>query len=596
MSKQPIEGVEANTEPTRADRAQQATRMMEEAWAAEAAAREAARLQHQQQRAAGFPEDSEFESVGRGRAGGRSGGAVTGAGLPPAPPPPSEAPAVPARTLAAEAARGSPALREFSSATRELEQARTARDSADQELGRQLSRLGPGLTSEQMTDFSQRYRQQHAAVYQREQAAADRVSGLLQSSGDELRRAASTPEGARTVARGLAALADSPRAPEALEFARNVAAHGGPAAESLLRAPNFARDVLERGLPNVAGTLIARGMELQDVQREVMRLATPFLPAGTAGAQANRLLTEAQSLASGNMDAIRNMTTRWNDSSTGARMLAGAGLVIAANSARASVANGQPMAQQIEAIARAGQSGAELFSNMVRGTLTGARGAQTATALARLAPGIGLVANAASLVHNGSRFMETRNPGFAVAATGDAIATLGSAIGSFPITAVPGAAVNALGQIISNAGDLTANYIAHRRSAEDQMRHLEANGMSRVAAQALVDNPAAAHQLSRQGFSPQQIQELAGARPDLFTRPADLQVLGETARNLGLPPERALTAMRALSTRETSLVTSGLAQARTPEAQRAFLNDLLAVGADRFSPMAQAALRQLLER
>lgn len=560
---------------------------MEEAWAAEAAAREAARAQ--QQRPAGFDAQSEFEPVGR------TGSSAAPTLTPTAEPPASEAPVTSARALAAQAAPATPALRELRTATYELEQAATARTAADQELGRQLNRLGPSLTPEQRTDFSQRYRQQNAAIYQREEQAAQRVSSLLREHGDELRQSLSTPEGARTVSRGLAALADSPRAPEALEFARDVAARGGPAAENLLRAPNFARDVLERGLPNVAGTLLARGTDVMEVQREVMRLATPFLPAATGGVQAQRVLTEAQALASGNMDAIRNLATRWNESSTGMRMLAGAGFAIAFNGARSSIANGQPMAQQVEAIARAGQSGAELLSNGLRGMLTGARAAQSATALARLAPGIGLVANAASLVHNSSQFMETRNAGFAVAATGDAIATLGSAIGSFPITAVPGAAVNALGQVISAAGDLTANYIAHRRSADQQVQQLEAGGMNPAAARALVDNPAAGRNLAAQGLSPQQIQELAGARPDLFTRPGELRVFSEAARNLGMSPQQLQSTLQSLSTRELMQLVPGLAQGRTPAQHRAFLESLSALG-DRVSPSSQAAIRALLGR
>ena len=556
--------------------------MMEEARAADAAAREAARAL--QPRPTGFTGASAFEPL-------------TARSPPSAPatPAPQDASALTSpRALAAEAQSGAPAQRELRAATQELERAQQGRQQADQELVRRLARVAAGLTPEQTHSFSQQNRQQHAAVYERETQAAERAATVLRERGAELRQGAETPEGARTVGRGLSALAQSPRAVEALQFAGQVVSGGGAAAQNLFATTNFGRDVLERGLPAAAGVLAGRGAEAAELAREVGRLAAPFAPAVAGGLQGHRVATEVQALLSGNMDAVRNLATRWNDSSSLMRAAGAAGLVISASGAGRSTAQGQPAAQQLEAWARAGQSGTELLSNVTRALGTGVRAAGTATALARLAPSLGLVANAASLAHNSSQFMQTRNPGFAIAATGDAIATLGSAIGSFPITAVPGAAVNALAQVVSAAGDLTANEIAHRRSVQEQVQQLEAGGMPRPTAEAMVRNPAAVHALASQGFTPEQIQRLASAQGEHFGRPADLQVFGAAASALGVDRNTATQALSALSRAELTRLAAGLAQSRSPAQQRAFLEDMVSISG--FSPQGLAAVRSMLGR
>lgn len=582
---EPIEGIEAQpTEPSRADRAAQATRMMEQAWAADAAAREAARAQ--QPRPAGFSGASEFEPLAS-----RTPAQVTG--QPPQQATPAETPATSARALAAEAARGTPAQREFTAATRELESAQQARQQADQELARRLSRIGPGLTEAQRTDFTTRYAQQHAPVYERERQATERAARVLQERGPELRQAAETPEGARTLSNGLAALAQSTRAVEALQFAGQVVAGGGAAAQNLQAAPNFGRDVLERGLPTAAAVLAGQGLERNDLVREVTRLAMPFVPAVTGGLQGYRGHQELQALVSGNMDAVRNLATRWEQSSPVMRAagIAGAGIGLA-NAGR-SIAQGESAAQVVEALGRGLQSTAEVASNLTRAFSTGLRAAGTATALARLAPGLGLAANAASLVHNGSQVMRTGNAGYAIAAGGDAVATLGSLISLFPPTAVPGAAVNALGQVVSAVGDLTANHITDARSRQAQIQQLVDGGMERRTAETMMGNLAGVQELARQGFSPQQIQALAGSRPELLARPADLQVFGQTAAALGVDPAAATNLLQSLSRRDLSTLTAGLAQARTTDDRRAFLEQMLSMGG---SESRLAAIRQLLGR
>jgi hypothetical protein len=583
-----IDGIDTPQAPTRADRAQDATRMMEEAWAADAAAREAQRVSRPAP--TGLPEASAFEpAVARARP------PLTGAEPAPAAAPSPDGPRLSPAALAAQVRPSPEVQRELRAATTALEGARGAREQADQELGRRLAAYGPALSPEQIQGVTRAYRQQHAGVYEAERTATARLSTLLRERGDVLQQQAATPEGARTLARGLGALAQSAEAPQAVEFAGRVMQAGGPAAQNLRAQPNFERDVIERGVPQAAAIIASRAEgpnALQETVREVSRIAGPLV---SGGVQGNQAVQQMNALLSGNMDAVRNLAQNWSQSGLVMRTLGVAGLAVSGALAGHSTAQGQSFAQQLEAYGRAAQSGAELGSHALRAMTGAARAAldtSAATRLARLAPGLGLVANAASLAHNGSQFARTGNPGFAIAATGDALATIGSAIGSFPPTAVPGAFVNAVGQVISAGGDLLANRIADSRSREEQVRALGEAGVPAAAAGALVENASGARELARLGYSPQQIQALAGRSGQHLAQSGDVGVVTRAAERLGLDRAATQQVLERLAPTELWGLARGLQMAGGAPEQRAFIEGL--VQRSGYSPQAREALRALL--
>ncbi|MDP3231242.1 MAG: hypothetical protein Q8N26_00600 [Myxococcales bacterium] len=431
-------------------------------------------------------------------------------------------------------------LRGLENVTGTYEDARGAREAADQEMQAMLSEFSGVLTPEQQSQFIANYRTEHADVYAAEVAAAEGLDAYLEANGPALDAiAVADPGRADDVVGAYEQLAKSPLPARAVEWAASTMQDGSPThAAFASQAENIITNIVEPGLP---GTLTQYQAEAGGNQQTAMeqfeglfndfKTAKGLLeaPGGFADAinDGQAYIDAMKKASTGDtsaLEAILKDRNKLQGLSGLNSSIAAAGLVFA-------VANlpGQSGFDLVQSIGSLGEGGLDLAARAI-GSLessgrlaAGSRLASGATFLqAKILPGLGVALSALSTIDAAADFFREGGGRNAARAISSALTLVGGALTLFPATAPIGLALT----IGATVGGFIADQIfgADERKAfdEEQQRLLEpiltdaygdTEQVREAARQIAFGDLNMNEMLETSGLSPRQFVELMGSVP-----------------------------------------------------------------------------------
>ncbi|MDH5823980.1 hypothetical protein QFW77_13435, partial [Luteimonas sp. RD2P54] len=414
----------------------------------------------------------------------------------------------------------------------------------DQELGGLLAQAGP-LTPEQQAAFVEAFRNdpEHKPTYDAKIEATQALADYVAENRDAVLDAAvRDPEVAQQVHDAIVAMATDGHGVQALELLAEIQRVPDSAlGEAFAGFTDLSGDVLTDAASSAMSELLARNDgSVTAAQAQFTTLMNSFaqgIPAWGGYkdfSDGNKLLNE---FADGNYRAIDLYSRQYDESKPLFRAFAAAGVVLGAVSA-AEAGRNEDYVNAISGFAQGGENAARLVAGATTSLSDTGRLAQHAGDFGRfatrLAPGLGLIASSTSLV-NSIEQASDGNVGYAIAVAGDVLGVLGSAMELIPVTAPAGFIVSGIGALVNGIGSFIGEIINGNERREDLERYLTEAGVDPQIVGELASTGKALFEMSDAlGMSPEQLQSLIAAHPEIASSPGHVGVFQDTAAAAGL--------------------------------------------------------------
>lgn len=366
------------------------------------------------------------------------------------------------------------------------EDAREAREKADQEMQAMLSEFSGILTPEQQSQFIDNYRAEHKDIYDAEVAAAEKLDEYLEANGPALDAVAvADPGRADEVIGAYEQLAKSPLPARALEWAARTMQDGSPTRAAFeAHAQDIIEKVVEPGMP---GAMSQYQAEANGDQKSAMdRFEALFDQFKTAKGLIEAPGDFGQAIQDGQayIDAMRKAAD--GDPADLKRILAdrnklqglsGLNSSIAAAGLVFAVTNlpGQQGFDLVQSVGNIGEAGLDLAARAIgslesSGRLASSSRLVTSAAFlqSKILPGLGVALSALSTIDAAGDFFREGGGRNAARAISSALTLVGGVMTLFPATAPFGVALT----IAASVGGWIADQIfgADERKRFDEMQ------------------------------------------------------------------------------------------------------------------------------
>lgn len=433
-------------------------------------------------------------------------------------------------------------------------------EALNEEMGGMLAQAGP-MTPEQQAAFVAAFRAdpENAPTYQALDDASAALSDYVTENREAVLDAAvRDPATAALVRDALVGMAREGRGEDVIGLLTEINA-GGPSsalAEAFAGFDELSGPVLEDAAAAAMTEILERNNgDLSAAQAEFEALFRGLVQAWPAKAGSDDLrlgLSLLDAASRGDVTALQAYMQEYDAKSPIARALGAAGIVLGAVGA-ANAGRNEDYVNMVAGFAQTGENAARMVAGALGGMAAVGETAQAAGRMAgfaaKLAPGLGLIANAASFVNSINRASEG-NVGYAVAALGDAVAVLGSAL-EFTPAAPLGLLLSGIGAVVSALGSFFGEVISGNQRREDIERYLVAAGVDPAIADEMAGTGKQLFEMAEElGLTPEQVQELLVAYPDIGGAPGLAGAFTDAASGAGvsgadvLPFAEALAAER----------------------------------------------------
>ncbi|WP_224361246.1 hypothetical protein [Hyalangium versicolor] len=416
----------------------------------------------------------------------------------------------------------------------ELKDAKEKVKKKDEELAGKLAHLGPALTDAQKQKFIKAWHDENKETYQAEAKAASALKKQLQD-----------PEVPADQARkGYAALADSPEAKAALDWAsKEWAKPGSPQYHNQEVA-----DLAAKAGANAAPEIISEAETPRKGVEQLEKALKPFIDGKDVvkgAGDVQRGIEIAKAAADGKYDQLKFLAKDWNEKSPLFKAFAVGGVVAGASKAAKEGAD-KEYAAAIKDLAGAGKDGLNVLAGATHslsesGKLADLLGKNAPKAEklaelgARFAPALGAVSSAASLAdHVGE---EDKNAGTFVAIAGDALSIAGNVLELTPAAPV-GAVINGVGSFLSAAGDFASTLITRHADQREDKKLLEQAGVPKEIVDPLSKASSNTRQLEKYGLKPEQVQQLVSHHSDLINLGGYGESIVKAGKAVGVPADK----------------------------------------------------------
>ena len=451
-------------------------------------------------------------------------------------------PGVPASPLATMATAG-----EIKDVQNSYDQAKAARDKADQELASQMSGFDKTLTPDQKQKYIDQYRLDHKAVYDAYDAASTKLAETLKRDSPALEAAAAgtppDPTAADALYKGYQALATSAYAKDAMDFV--VRAGTTPALGAALTGKDLIKDIFQPAAATVTGLILAdpaksKDQALADLKALYQGYADKFegvkdlkdfgkdLKEGIE--QIKSGLDDLQKLLAGKYkpeeisETVAKSVEEWNGKGPFGKMLAVAGAMYGFKAVYDAAKDGDQL-KAVSAFASAISGSSDVAAMALgawarSGKIFAKAAGDSAEFLTKFAPFIGAVASGLCATVDIRDAMSGGNAGDWINVAGDLLSFVGSVgecFPEFPPALVAGEILTGVGTIVSAAGELGSSLLTRAQTEDEQRKCLAHAGITDpklVDALIHANNGAMNDLIDKLGFAPQDAQAFLLAHAD----------------------------------------------------------------------------------